>query len=89
MKNTVIHYKPFISREEILQNIMENDGKCYLQLIIHWDGASTESLNNLLDEVVEEGYLLEDMSYTPIWLDPSQGLILFEVCVKETGYYEF
>jgi len=45
-------------------------------LIYNTEGVNF--LNNCVDEFVEDGYLLEDLSYKPLFLE-SDGTIIFEV----------
>ena len=84
---TVIPLKSFVTREEVLANIMENEGTCYLHLECDWERAGYDHLNYLLDENVDNGTYLCDVSYTPIELDKNNGCILFEVCAVDCVDY--
>lgn len=82
---TVIPLKNFVTRKEVLQNIKDNDGVCYLHIEHVWYNADHESLNNILDDRVDNGSYLEDLDYTPIKLDGSS--LIFEVCAGDCDGY--
>lgn len=82
---TVIPLKSFVTREEVLQNIKDNNGNCYLHLECDWDIANYEHLNFVLDEDVDNGTYLCDVSYDPIKF--YDGVLLFEVCAADCADY--
>jgi hypothetical protein len=82
---TVIPLKSFVTREEVLKNIKDNRGTCYLYLECDWDMANYEHLNFVLDEDVDNGTYLCDVSYNPIKLD--NGSLIFEVCATDCADY--
>ena len=82
---TVIPLKNFVTREEVLANIKANGGTCYLHLECDWDSANVEYLNCLLDDNVDNGTYLCDVSYDPIKLD--NGSLIFEVCAVDCDDY--
>lgn len=69
----------------MLQNIKDNHGTCYLHLECDWDSGSYDYLNNLLDEDVDNGSYLCDVSFDPIKLD--NGSLIFEVCASDCEEY--
>lgn len=83
---TVIPLSNFITREQVLANIKANHGTCYLQLECDWDNASYDYLNSFLDDEVDNGTYLEDVSYNPIKLN-DDGTLVFEVCASDTKEY--
>jgi hypothetical protein len=82
---TVIPLKSFVTREEVLANIKANGGTCYLHLECDWDMASYDYLNSILDDEVDNGTYLCDVTYDPIKLD--NGSLIFEVCAVDCDEY--
>ncbi len=82
---TVIPLKYNVTREEVLANIKANRGTCYLHLECDWEDANVEYLNYLLDDWVDNGSYLCDVSYDPIKLD--NGSLIFEVCAADCDDY--
>jgi hypothetical protein len=82
---TVIPLKSFVTREEVLANIKANGGTCYLHLECDWDMACYDHLNSILDDEVDNGTYLCDVSYDPIKLD--NGSLIFEVCIADCDDY--
>lgn len=79
---TVIPLKNFVNREEVLANIKSNHGVCYLHLCCDWDDADYDRLNFLIDNEVDNGQYLCDVSYNPIKLN-DDGTLVFEVCASD------
>ena len=82
----IIPLKNFIKREEVLDNIKANDGVCYLQISCDWEDVGYDRLNNILDEEVDNGTYLCDVSYKPIKLN-DDGTLVFEVCASDCSDY--
>ena len=80
-----ILFLDMLQNHPMLKNIKDNDGVCYLHLEHDWYNADHESLNNMLDNSVDNGEYLEDINYTPIKLD--NGSLVFEVCVGDCDGY--
>lgn len=81
VKKIVIPLKDKVTKEEVLENIKQNDGVCYLQLECDWEGVCSDLLNDVLDETVERGWHLCDVTYTPIKI--KDGMIIFEACAAD------
>ena len=87
MHSTLKLKKPFskYTKEEILNNISENDGCCYFEISYDWQYCGTQNLNECIDEYVEKGYYLMDVSYTPLRIEGEE--IIIEVCIGDTTEY--
>lgn len=87
MNTVVIKAKNYITRKEVLANILENEGVCYLELVVYWDMANYENLNDMLEEFVEDGHMLMDVEYRPIHLDTKNGCLTMEATISDTTDY--
>lgn len=76
-----------ITREEIEQNIKDNDGLCYFMIETEWNRTSYAHLNNLVEDAVEDGFALGDIDYTVMGMDEAKEHILILVCCSETEDY--
>jgi hypothetical protein len=80
-------YKNRIVADDILRNIKDNDGKCFtFTLIMDWAEANYASLNNKIDDIVEEADLLgSDIVFIAKSLDDQ--IITFEVVVNDVSEF--
>ena len=80
-----------ITRKHITQSYNANNQKVVsFELTVDWDGVSYDSLNSILDDPdeVEDGHLLRDVCYKPIFLN-KDGTLTFEVHVSDlTAYFD-
>lgn len=76
----------FITRKQVLENIKQNNGVCYFQLCCDWEDCGYDRLNYLLDEEVDNGQFLCDVTYKPIKINKDTTLV-FEVCSADTQDY--
>jgi len=75
-----------ITREQV-KKIYENNGEFSFEMAVYWEDCNVNYMNELLDEQVEDGHLLEGIDYDPIGVD--NGEIKFLVTVEDmTGYFE-
>lgn len=85
MKTVIPYQTKQLTEKQILENIKANDGCCYFHISFDWEYLSVENLNDHLDDAVEEGHHLMDISYDPVGVD--SGSIVFEVCASDVSEY--
>jgi hypothetical protein len=83
---TVIPWNTLITREQVLENIKANKGVCYFRICVDWDDTDIDALNYMVDDVVDNGTYLNDLSYTPMKLNKDKTLLI-EVCAPDTEDY--
>lgn len=79
-----------ITRKHITHSYNENnEAFVSFELTVDWDGVSYDSLNSILDDPdeVEDGHLLSDVYYKPVFLNKEDGTLTFEVHVSDLNAY--
>lgn len=80
-----IPLKEKITRDEIFNNIKDNQGKAYFLLKRDWYNIHTTDLFNTMERIVEDAYLLMDLNFKPMSVDGSD--IIFLVTVNNTAEF--
>lgn len=80
--------EPVISRKQLLETVGRFSGqRVYFNIPVEFDEliqnkSGIEYLNNLVDDLVEDGYLLEDLNYYPEKLEGETIIVNVDALTK-------
>jgi hypothetical protein len=73
------------TKEELLPLIV-NDTLTF-ELEVDWQDTSYHKLNNIVDEKVEDGYNLGDITYEAVSFDPEKSTMIVKVICSDLHDY--